>query len=285
MDRVAYLVNSTPHYYYLLPLHFTLVQRYAPFIENLFLATEVPEHPLCQQVARDFGVALIPLEEKDAGFLGSRASALQQLSLSGKFLYVLPVQEDFLLDRVPDLGALMEGMTILEDSQGIIASARLMPSPGPKGMRMPARPLWSGITSTTDEYGFTFQATLWSLDACCAWYMALVARLEEGWPAATTSAEQRRHIEIRVNIAENADGQHFFWKFFKARRQVHIGWGRAGAWSNAVYLSPWPYRPTAIVQGRLEPWAAELGLREGVPLLKPAPTVNVEHTHDTGRGY
>lgn len=284
MDRVAYLVNSTPDYYYLLPLHFTLLQRYAPFVKDLFLATEVPEHPICVQVAKEHGVTLIPLAHGDAGFLASRAAALKELCLSGKFHYVLPVQEDFLLDRVPDLGALVEGMSILEDSQGLIASARLMPSPGPKGSMMTSRPLWSGITSTTDQYGFTFQATLWTLDACYAWYEALTKKLEAEWPVATTSPEHRRHVEIRGNFAENAEGQRFFWTFFKERRQVHIGWGRAGPWANAVYLSPWPYRPTAIVQGRLEPWAAELGLREGVPLVRPVAT-KVEYTHDTGRGY
>jgi hypothetical protein len=190
-----------------------------------------------------------------------------------------------LLDRVPDLGSLLEAMTILGDAQGLIASARLMPSPGPKGGPMPARPLWTGVTPGTDQYGFTFQATLWGLDACCAWYSALVAKLELEWPLATTPPQRRRHIEIRGNFAENAAGQQFFWMFFKERRQVHIGWGRAGPWPNAVYLSPWPYRPTAIVHGRLEPWAAELGLREGVPLLKPASTTKLDSTHEIGRGY
>jgi len=286
MDRVAYLVNSTPAYYYLLPLHFTLVRRYAPFMENLFLATEVPEHPVCAQVAKEFGVTLIPLQQADAGFLASRAAALRQLCLSGKFLYVLPVQEDFLVDRIPDLGAMVEGLTILEDAQGFIASARLMPSPGPKGATMPSRPMWAGITSLTDQYGFTFQATLWSLDACYTWYQALVNKLEEKWPVATTEPQQRTHIEIRGNFAENAEGQQFFWKFFKERRQVHIGWGRAGPWPNAVYLSPWPYRPTAIVHGQLEPWAAELGRREGVPLSIPlSKSSSVDSVHEIGRGY
>lgn len=285
MDRVAYLVNSTPDYYYLLPLHFTLLRRYAPFIENVFLATEVPDHPICVQVAKEHGVQLICIDDINSGFLASRAAALQQLSLSGKFLHVLPVQEDFLLDRTPDLGALMEGLTILEDSQGLIVSARLMPSPGPKGAALPARPLWCGLTPETDHYGFTFQATLWSLDACCAWYMALVAKLEAELPVATTPADQRRHIEIRGNFAENAAGQQFFWRFFKERRQVHIGWGRAGPWPNAVYLSPWPYRPTAIVHGRLEPWAAELGLREGIPLIKPAQKLKIDSVQHIGRGY
>jgi hypothetical protein len=285
MDRVAYLVNSTPAYYYLLPLHFTLVRRYAPFMENLFLATESPEDPVCVKVAKDHGVTLIPLAPQEAGFLASRAAALRELSLSGRFLHVIPVQEDFLLDRVPDLGALVEGLGILEGAQGLIASARLMPCPGPKGAIMASRALWAGITSNTDQYGFTFQATLWCLDACCAWYTALVTKLEQEWPAATTPPEHRKHIEIRGNFAENAEGQQFFWTFFKERRQVHIGWVRAGPQPNAVYLSPWPYRPTAIVQGRLEPWASELGQREGVPLVKPAPANPVISTHDTGRGY
>jgi hypothetical protein len=285
MDKVAYLVNSTPAYYYMLPLHFTLIRRYAPFMTDLFLATEVPDHPICQQVVKEHGVTLIPLDTKEAGFLASRATALQQLSLSGKYLYVIPAQEDFLVDRVPDFGALVEGLVILEDSQGLIASARLMPCPGPKGTPMAHQHLWAGLTPATDEYGFTFQATLWSLEACCAWYMALVKKLELEWPMATTSPQARRHIEIRGNFAENTEGQQFFWKFFKERRQVHIGWLRAGPWSNAVYMCPWPYRPTAIVNGRLEPWAEELGRREGVPLTIPRAASPPESVTERGRGY
>ena len=285
MERVAYLVNSTPAYYYLLPFHFTMIKRYGVFMENLFLATEVPDHPICQQVNKEFGVTLIPLDTKHAGFLESRAAALRQLSLTGKFTFVLPVQEDFILERDPDFGALVEALTIMGDSGGLIASARLMPCPGPKGPTLPSRTLWAGLTSKTDEYGFTFQATLWTLDACCAWYMALAARLEEGWPAASTSAEQRKHIEIRANFAENADGQHFFWKFFKARQQVHIGWVRVGPQPNAVYLSPWPYRPTAIVQGRLESWAQDLARREGVNVSQPTTLEPMTSLYDFGRGY
>lgn len=267
MDKCAYLVNSTPKYYYMLPLHFCLLRRYAAFLEcGLFLATEVPDHPICKKVASDYGVTLIPLKEEEAGFLESRAAALEAIALTGKYIYVLPMQEDFLLDRAPDFGSLVEATMIIDAAKGIIASTRLMPCPGPKGPLLESRENWASIRKGSDEYGFSFQATLWSLDACCHWYRALCTKLEKEYPKATTSVDRRRHVEVRENFAENAEGQRFFWEFFGARKQVHIGWLRAGPWSNAVYLSPWPYRPTAIVQGRLEPWAEELGKREGMPL-------------------
>ena len=47
MDRtdVAILVNSTPAYYYILPLFFTMLRRYAPDLEwPVYLATEELEH-------------------------------------------------------------------------------------------------------------------------------------------------------------------------------------------------------------------------------------------------
>lgn len=288
MDKCAYLVNSTPKFYGLLPLHFTLVKRYAPWLDMpMFLATEEPNHPICQQV-KEMGVELILLRPSEAGFLDSRAIALQQLALTGRFTMVLPVQEDFLLERDPDPTAILEAIRLL---QLTCASVRLMPCPGPGGSTLKNFPDWALITPATDTYGFTFQATIWRLDACVVWYRNLCAKLEAEWPVATTPADKRRDVEIRGNFAENPDGQRFFWKHYSLSSSslcsnelgnnvtsssaegalwkqggVHVGWKRAGPWSNAVYMSPWPYRPTAVIQGRLEPWAAELGQREGVPI-------------------
>jgi hypothetical protein len=42
-----------------------------------------------------------------------------------------------------------------------------------------------------------------------------------------------------------------------------VGFPRIGSWSNAVFLSPWPYRPTAVEKGVLQPWAKEMIKREG----------------------
>jgi hypothetical protein len=172
------------------------------------------------------------------------------------------MQEDFLLDRQPDVPALKDALDLLS-KQSHVASVRLMPSPGPAG---PAYKGFARITPETDHYGFTFQATLWKLETCLAWYTAITEELEAAWPKATTRPEKRIAVETRYNFAENPDGQKFFWKLFDRRDEVHIGWKRAGPWRNAVYLSPWPYRPTAIVQGKVEPWAVELAEREGCAL-------------------
>lgn len=259
------MVNSTPKYYGLLPLHFTLLKRYASWLDMpLFLATEEPSHPICQQVEA-MGVTLLRLNRADAGFLDSRKAALQQLALTGRFKMVLPMQEDFLLDREPDPVGILQAIELLRKSY--TASARLMPCPGPNGPMLKSNLDWASITETTDEYGFSFQATIWKLEGCMLFYKGLCEKLEAGWPVATTPPEERRHVEIRANFAENPEGQRFFWEFFNARGEKHIGWKRQGKWSNAVYLSPWPYRPTAIVQGVLEPWAEELARREGMPVV------------------
>jgi hypothetical protein len=256
MEHCAYLVNSTPKYYYLLPIHFTLLKRYAPKLNMpLFLATEEPNHPICKIVAT-MGVELIPLAKADAGFLDSRRAALEVLK--DRYEYVLPVQEDFLLDRAPDVTAIEEGLSLLKDA----TSVRLMPCPGPGGLPLEYAPRWAHVLSS-DTYAFTFQATLWKTADCCHWYTALCNKLETEWPRATTSPETRLRVEIRANFAENAEGQQFFREISKG---LHVGWRRLGSWSNAVFLSPWPYRPTAIVQGKLEPWAAEMAKREGFSL-------------------
>jgi hypothetical protein len=182
------------------------------------------------------------------------------------------MQEDFLLEGRPMVEALQEAARLLRTREAVqedtIVSARLIPCPGPavKEGVWPNAP-WSQLYQRVDTYGFTFQATLWRLDACTMWYRALCNKLERDWPRATTEPAKRIEVEVRANFAENTAGQGFFWKLFRGMGR-HVGWRREGPWSNAVYRSPWPYRPTAIVRGTLDPWAAELGEREGF-VLKP----------------
>lgn len=264
----------------MLPLHFALLRRYSPLKSGLLsivLATEVPDHPIVKQVARDYEVEVLEIPAADAGFLDSRRAALERLLAAAPargWEFVLPVQEDFLVDRPPPLLHMKEDhgpYELLKAGKGV-ASVRLMPCPGPQHV-WNDKANYFELSPAHDTYGFSFQATLWRLDACTSWYQRLCEALETAWPRATTPPAKRIEVEVRANFAENADGQRLFWAWSAAERDGagvrHEAYRRAGPWSNAVYLCPWPYRPTAIVRGKLEPWAEELGRREGFN-LKPA---------------
>jgi len=269
MDRtdVAYVVNSTPAYFYILPFHFGMLRRYAPSLKwTVILATEVPDDPVCKEVAAKYDVEILPLDPKDAGFLDSRRAAGE--ALVTRFKYIFPVQEDFILERQmdgPEFASLLNRM----DDDSRLVSARCMPCPGPFPDDDQCANLWSWqhLEPVMDSMGFVFQATMWKTSAFAQWYIAICGRLEELAPRETTDPKERAFIEVRGNLAENSEGQKVFWNMSYDLLWRHIGYTRCGKQPNGVYLSPFPYRPTAIVRGLLEPWAKELARREGFFLL------------------
>ena len=265
-DDVCILVNSTPAYFYMLPLHFAMLRRYAPSCKwKFYLATEVPDDPVCLQVAKEYHVAILGIPKEKSGFLESRMVALHYLQ--DFYNYVLPLQEDFLLEHAMDGEAIASVLKFMDEDPTIV-SARLMPCPGPSSddVTLSHLPQWKLLDEHFDNFGFCFQATLWRTNACHDWFKVICTYLEETAPKLTTDPKQRKFIEITANIAENADGQRKFWAWSREQENKHIAWTRRGPWPNAVYLSPFPYRPTAIVKGKLEQWAKDLAKREGFSL-------------------
>ena len=266
MERkdVVILVNSTPKYYYILDFMFGMLHRYAPELAwDCVFATEMEEHPVCVSLKAKYNVIILPLEKDDKGFLNSRRAALSQLV--SRYKYCLPLQDDFILERALNCKAL-ESVLQRFDTDKYLVSARLMPCPGPLESII-GDSLWGPITRN-DEYKFVFQATLWKTKACLEWYTRICDLLEKCAPKDVASEIHRTQIEIRGNIAENSVGQAEFWKWTNEKQYTHIAWIRKGSWANAVYLSPFPYRPTAIVRGSLETWAQDLAKREGFKLLE-----------------
>ncbi len=266
-EEIAYLINTTPKYFYLLPLHIGLIRRYAPSLKwRIFLATEVPEHPICVALEKE-GVEILTLRKEKSGFLMSRAAALEMLP--PEIEYVLPMQEDFLLDRCPDDIVLQKCCTVFSNHKNV-SSIRLMPCPGPSEKDEfyfdESFISLKKLVPENDPYMFTFQATLWRKEEITKWYLRLCEQFESDYPN-TMSEEERRIAEIRSNYAENARGQGYFKEWLCTNGKVHLAWKRVHKFPNAVYLSPWPYRPTAVVGGKLESWAIELGKREGFPLM------------------
>jgi hypothetical protein len=256
---VCILLNSTPKYYPIVHLQLKLFRRYAPDLHwTFFFATEIPEDPSVQELVREYGVKLLVLDPLDTGFLESREAALRKLP--SQYTYVLSIQDDFLLDRAPMYDKLAEACTLLDMDRNI-ASLRLCPCPGPSK----EDPLYHKdkqwrILSDKDSMIFTYQATLWRTYDLQKFYAALLMKVGTDFPNHTTP-QQKKEIALKLNCAETEFGQ----RILRAQPTVlHLAWDRVGPWANAVYLCPFPYRPTAIVQGKLEEFAVELARREGL---------------------
>ena len=258
MDRndIAYLLNSTLKYYYLLELHVALIRRYAPKCKwPIYFATELPEHPICK-ILQSYNVNIIVLENENSSFISSRKRALELLPDSIK--YVLPMQEDFLLERFVDNNAIYESISILEKEKDII-SIRYMPCPGPTEINPNYNKVWKYIQY--DTYLFTFQATLWRKNECLTYYKVIEHEVSS---RKFSSDSERNLYEVKMNIAENSDGQKIFTSLFGDKKI--LGYIRHHKYPNAVYMSAWPYRPTAVIKGILQPFAKELAEREGFKL-------------------
>jgi hypothetical protein len=264
MDRTdcAYLINTTPKYFYLLNLHITLLHRYAPSLAwPIYLATEAPE--LLDPLPK---VTVLTLPKNKAGFFESREAAFAMLPDTIK--YVFPIQEDFLLEGRPMEKEIAEALQIL-DTDLKVASLRLMPCPGPNALdKVYKGALLIGSWKILDfdvEMVFTYQATLWRRAPYQTFMKSLLHKTEH------LDERQKIVAAIKVNIAEIAEGQLLLRNSLSQGllpEEMHLAFPRAYQHPNAVYLCPWPYRPTAVVRGNLEQWASELAQRESVVLKK-----------------
>ena len=247
---VAYVVNSTPKYYFLLKAHFGLMDLYAKGLQwPVYIGSEVPE------AMSEYPAICIPLSEADSGFWESRVATVE--ALPAEIKYVLPMQEDFLLERKVDSEEL-ENILDFMDSHSDVVSARLMPCPGPVSSREFIW-RWAELTEK-DPYLFVFQATLWRREAYISYLKAIIKEGRRLYPE-MKDAEWAK-FAVQENLAENIDGRRIFLKVFEGCR--HLAWIRSSSRPNAVYDSIWPYRPTAVVKGILQDWAKELFLREGL---------------------
>lgn len=257
MERndVAYLINTTPKYFYILELHLTLLKRYASNMKwSVYLATEDVDNPIIMILQKKYDIHIINIENIYSSFISSRKRALELLPSNIK--YVLMMQEDFLLERFINENEITQSLTLMDEND-LLLSVRYMPCPGPSYKNLQYINNWKMLTREHDTYLFCFQATMWRKKEVHEWYTILEKNVAS--MGFNNSVDQNKY-EIQYNIAENEKGQQLFFMSFPGK--FHIGYIRSHTYPNAVYMSPWPYRPTAIVQGILQPFAKELGQRE-----------------------
>jgi hypothetical protein len=257
----AIVVNSCQKYFYLLDGFFGLLRRYAPGLQwPVYFATEKYEDFHVQRICKTYGVEILKLADEDSDFLESRCAAMKLLPAGIR--YVLPLQEDFLLERPgPDMKALGEALSILDTERDVL-SLRLMPCPGSSSKEV-YQGKWLKLGNGGNDMIFSYQATIWRRDVYTQYMQRLIQMGHEQYPELSGAAWNR--YCIGVNPAETRPGFTLLRMLYPTG--VHLCWERVGAFANAVYICPWPYRPTAVVQGVLQPFAEELLHREGFKAL------------------
>jgi hypothetical protein len=268
MSDWCILINTTPKYLPLVEVQLICLRRYSPELDSIpvFIATEIlPSESCLQRILQIPSVHYLSLKKDDADFLESRIAAVEYLSF---FKFILPLQEDFWLDRSPDYIQLFDGLNILrKDSR--VQSIRLMPCPGPNSKDVFYRnsTLWK-VLSSHDTYRFTFQATIWRPDIYTSYLKEICQEGKVEYDALKDPTLSWSAFCVRHNIAENSKGQQYFLSNYMNSDKYHLSIDRPMSHPNAVYLAPWPYRPTAVVKGILEPWAKEFAIREGFKKLE-----------------
>ena len=262
MDRtdVAYLINTTPKYFYLIQPHLILLQRYAPTCKwPIYIATEDYKNPQIAAAKKAFPkITILTLTLSQEAFLESRLAGTK--ALPPNIEYVIPMQEDFLLEGRPIEAHIKHALEVLDDSPSV-SSIRLMPCPGPKGQQSFGYSNLRILEYGTDPLVFTYQATIWRRDQYEVFMSTLIDTVNKRYGTKLTP-KQKVEIQIKMNVAETDMGH----EILKQVTQIHLSFPREGSQPNAVYLSSWPYRPTAVVNGMLQRWVFDLAKREEISL-------------------
>ena len=261
------LINTTPKYMPLVEIQVACIRRYAPCIDAvpIFLATELGiANFYVNRIIANHNTHYIALQKDESEFIESRLAGMNYIP--EEYDYVLPLQDDFWLDRPPNYDLLNDAVRIME-SDFNVQSARLMPSPGPHELDVvyKGKGNWR-VLSELDQYKFTFQATLWRRKPYMDFLEAILKKASKDFKDSGLPRCDWSKFCVRVNVAENLKGQDTFNEICMGKNRVHLVIERLGRHPNAVFLSPWPYRPTAVVQGKLEAWALDFAYREGFSL-------------------
>jgi hypothetical protein len=162
MDRtdIAIVLNTCPNYMYLLEAHIGLLRRYGSSCKwPIYIAIAIQPDARFELFCKDHSIEPIYLEAADGDFLQSRYAAMQHLPETVQ--YVLPLQDDFLLERPGlDTAALESALEIL-DKDPSVASLRLMPCPGASSSSSKELVYngWNRLGES--DLLFSYQATIW----------------------------------------------------------------------------------------------------------------------------
>ena len=223
--KSAILISSTPKFSFIWDTFFTFLRKHwtdCPYPIH-FISTGDNDY-----LREEYNVITEKLE-KDLGFLeGYRYLCKKYMD---KYSHFILLQDDFLIERTVNQEIISKYENILFENENI-GFIRTMPSPGPKGEQRMFGDVKLGKINKNEDYSFSYQTSFWNLK----YFYDFTAPSKFRWDDFNMSKKMR----IDKSGKEN-------WGFIRPFKE----------W-NAVYESPIPYRPTAILKGKLMDWAKKL---------------------------
>ena len=257
----AIVINTCPKYFYLLDGMVGLLRRYSSNLDwPIYLATEEFGNTLVQQCVLKYKLELLKLDSRDSDFFSSRYAAMKLLPETVE--YILPLQDDFFLERPGVNIGIFEDAKCILDMYPEVQSIRLMPCPGGRGTQMLEGTRWVILKPENGDMMFCYQATIWRKQIYLEFMKEMLNYTRQQLPDFKEGSKEWSRFAVDSNPAELQIGTEALMRCCP-ENSIHICWMRHAAWPNAVYWCPFPYRPTAVVKGVFQPWAKELLQREG----------------------
>ena len=224
-ENTAIFISSTPKFSFIWDTFFTFLRKHwtdCPY-PIYFVSEGNPDY-----LKDKYNINVEKLE-KDLGFLEGYRYLCNKYR--NKYHNFILLQDDFLIERSVNQPLISKYEKIMYENENI-GFIRMMPSPGPKGERKMFGDIELGKIRKKENYSFSYQTSVWNLD----YFYDFTAPSKFRWDDLNMSRKMRTDRSGKEN-----------WGFIRPFKE----------W-NAVYESPIPYRPTAILKGKVMDWAKHL---------------------------
>ena len=218
------VISSTPKYSYIWEPFFKMLYKYWKTPPDIYFISSGK----CSFLNEKYDINVYETAS-DLGFLGGYLHVLNDIkSMYSTFICM---QDDFIIQKNVNTELLSLYRDILEDTT--IGCIRLMPCPEPKGNIHKFNTVTLKEVVKNDDYSFSFQSCMWNIE----FFIRLC-----------TECKDMNTWLIEPYLSN---------KLTKTNKLL-LGYIRESSHRDAVLQSPVPYRPTAIVRGKLQDWAKQL---------------------------